>query len=106
MDKPSTADKTEMAGVMIPSPKNSEAPIKPIEINSNFFRWLKLVLRKFSASKAIIPPSPLLSARMTIAEYLMVMTMVMVQKIMDKIPNTFAGVMPKPCAAWKDSFNA
>lgn len=32
IDNPSTADNTEMAGVIIPSPKNSDAPIKPIAI--------------------------------------------------------------------------
>jgi len=48
-------------------------------------------LRKFNASKAIIPPSPLLSARMTMATYLMLMISIKHQKIMDKIPNTFSG---------------
>ncbi|MCY1182952.1 hypothetical protein D3C76_1412250 [compost metagenome] len=32
IDKPSTAESTEMAGVIIPSPKNSDAPIKPMAI--------------------------------------------------------------------------
>jgi hypothetical protein len=62
--KPSIAESTEMAGVMIPSPKNSDAPINQSQSN-RFFYYLQFDFRKFKASKAIIPPSPLLSARMT-----------------------------------------
>jgi hypothetical protein len=32
IDRPSTAESTEIAGVIIPSPKNSDAPTKPIAI--------------------------------------------------------------------------
>ena len=36
MERPSTAESTEIAGVIIPSPKNKEAPTKPKIIIINF----------------------------------------------------------------------
>jgi hypothetical protein len=75
-DKPSTADRTDMAGVMIASPKNSEIPMTPMP-NSHAGRlssacWI-------SAISDSVPPSPRLSARMISSTYLIVTMMISVQ---------------------------
>ena len=62
---PSTADATEIGGVIIPSHNNVAAPI--IEGQNNHF---PLLFTKLYNEK--IPPSPLLSARSVIQIYLMV----------------------------------
>src|SRR4029077_16040801 len=80
---PSTALSTEMAGVIIASPKNSDAPPRPM---------IKSALRKppdlgsTSDSNAMVPPSPSLSARMTIKTYLTATTRMTAQKINDNTP--------------------
>src|SRR5688572_13114545 len=58
---PSTADSTEMAGVMIASPKNIAAPITPMAMIH-----LGALANDDDASAISdsVPPSPLLSARM------------------------------------------
>ena len=64
--RPSTADSTEIAGVIMLSPKNSEAPNNPSAasiIAVRRPRWP--VHRRSSVISAMIPPSPLLSARIT-----------------------------------------
>ena len=63
---PSTADSTEMAGVIMLSPKNSEAPKIPSAASSAFARRPPgRARRRIKAMSAMIPPSPSLSARIT-----------------------------------------
>ena len=105
---PSTAESTEIAGVITPSPYNSAAPKSPRAINA--------ILRNptggagatvprgdggignevfggtLSASSARIPPSPWLSARMMNVRYLMEIASVRAQKKSDTIPRTLSGV--------------
>ena len=62
---PSTADSTEMAGVIMLSPKNSEAPKIPRAASIAFARRPPGRARpRIRAMSAMIPPSPSLSARM------------------------------------------
>ncbi len=62
--RPSTADSTEMAGVIMLSPKNSEAPKIPTAASSSAVRrpatpaW-----RRSNPMSAMMPPSPSLSMR-------------------------------------------
>ncbi|MNI83663.1 hypothetical protein D3C73_1404980 [compost metagenome] len=58
------------------------------------------MVRRFNASKDIIPPSPLLSARMMMVTYLKLMVSIMHQKISDRIPRTVASVIAR-CAVRK-----
>ncbi len=63
---PSTADSTEMAGVIMLSPKNSAAPRIPSPESRVITRLLDLLPSlRTSVISAITPPSPSLSARMT-----------------------------------------
>ncbi len=62
--KPSTADNTEIAGVIMESPKNSEAPKMPRAASANTARRLDGALqRRNRVISAMMPPSPSLSAR-------------------------------------------
>ncbi|MNL70868.1 hypothetical protein D3C87_1959300 [compost metagenome] len=83
--RPSTAESTEMAGVMIASPKNRAAPTSP--------RARTTPRRDFTALRASdisdsVPPSPLLSARRTKLTYLTVTISVSAQTIRDNSPRT------------------
>jgi hypothetical protein len=69
---PSTAPSTVIAGVIIPSPYSSAAPKMRRAINT--FLPFRLPRVGTSAVSARMPPSPALSARMTMAMYLMEMT--------------------------------
>jgi hypothetical protein len=51
-------------------------------------RALPPLLREMSASRARLPPSPLLSARTRMATYLRATTMIIAQKIRLSTPNT------------------
>ena len=63
---PSTAESTEMAGVIMLSPKNSEAPKIPSADSTAFARIPPgRARRRIKAISAMIPPSPSLSARIT-----------------------------------------
>ena len=63
---PSTADSTEMAGVIMLSPKNSEAPKMPSAASTTLARLPPgRARRRIRAISAMIPPSPSLSARIT-----------------------------------------
>ena len=77
-----------MAGVIIPSPKNSAAPKIPSVTSSapcaTLFRWRIAV-------SAMIPPSPRLCARMMKPAYLIDTTTISAQKINDATPYTVAG---------------
>ncbi len=82
---PSTADRTEIAGVMIASPKNSAAPITPIAT----IQPVRLVkVERTSDISDSTPPSPLLSARVTKNTYLIDTVMVSAQAIRDSSPKT------------------
>ena len=63
---PSTADRTEIAGVIMLSPRNSDAPKIPSPASTSFVRPLPAVCwRRMRVISAMMPPSPSLSARMT-----------------------------------------
>jgi hypothetical protein len=104
---PSTALRTEIAGVITPSPYNSEAPITassamPVTLPL----WTACVRNRSGtiATRAKIPPSPLWSARMTHVKYLTVTTMMSAQNISERIPNRSSTPAFAPPAACKHSF--
>ena len=83
---PSTADSTEMAGVMTPSPYSNAAPNRAANTTHTPER---LSLRPGTrANSAKMPPSPLLSARMMNDRYFTATTMMSDQKNSDKRPST------------------
>ena len=94
-DTPPTAPSTEIAGVMIPSPKNNAAPKIPRITKTA--PWATR-LRCNSAVRAMIPPSPRLCARMMNPAYLIDTTTIKAQKIRDAVPNTFNAVTTR--VAW------
>ena len=63
--RPSTAERTEIAGVIMLSPKKSEAPKMPSPASTTFVRALPVPPRRISVIRAMMPPSPSLSARIT-----------------------------------------
>ena len=84
---PSTADSTEMAGVIMLSPKNSEAPKIPSAASTIFARRPPgSARRRIKAISAMIPPSPSLSARITSRTYVTVTMIVTDQKISETTP--------------------
>ena len=86
--RPSTADKTVMAGVSMPSPKKSAKPIMAPMPMVAFTLRVRPWLRCASAANARVPPSPLLSARMMMRTYLTVTTRISAQKIIESEPIT------------------
>ncbi|MCU1699821.1 MAG: hypothetical protein JWR34_5884 [Mycobacterium sp.] len=62
---PSTADNTEIAGVIMLSPLNNAAPNTPSVASTTAVRPLRAPHRRTSAMSAMMPPSPSLSARIT-----------------------------------------
>ena len=93
--RPSTADSTEIAGVMTPSPKNRQAPAMPISVSA-----LRMPVptdtRCASAISARMPPSPRLSACMTSITYFTVTISTSDQKISDRMPITSVVVIGTP----------
>ena len=84
---PSTADSTEIAGVIMLSPKNSEAPKMPSPARMSFVRRPPGTLRPLiRVMRARMPPSPSLSARSTSRTYLIVTMIVTDQKISEMTP--------------------
>ena len=81
------AESTEMAGVMTPSPKNSDAPAIPTRATTALLQG-RLHTRWASAIRARMPPSPWLSARMTSVTYFTVTIRKSDQKIMERTPST------------------
>lgn len=77
------ADVTEIAGVIMPSPKNSPAPKMPSVTRMNV---RPIRLRLTSAVSAMIPPSPRLWARMMKPAYLSETSIISVQKMREAIP--------------------
>jgi hypothetical protein len=101
---PSTAESTEIAGVITLSPRNIAAPMMP-RIMTNGAR--RPTARNASAIRASVPPSPLLSARSRISTYLTVTTRISAQRIIDSTPSTISRVTgPAPAAAVAASRNA
>ena len=76
-----------MAGVIMLSPKNSEAPKIPSAASTTFARRPPgRARRRIKAISAMIPPSPSLSARITSRTYVTVTMIVTDQKISEMIP--------------------
>lgn len=88
--RPSSAERTEITGVMSPSPYSKADPKSPARTSPR----LKLASRFLwsRASIAKTPPSPSSSARMMNKAYLMLTTNMSDQKIRDTNPRTFWGV--------------
>ncbi len=84
--KPSTALSTEIAGVMMPSPYNNAVPNTPNETRMPALATVRPRFGITSAVSAKIPPSPLLSARMTNIRYLIEMMMTSDQKANEHTP--------------------
>ena len=83
--RPSTAESTEIAGVITLSPRNIEAPMTPT-MKTKAVR--RPSARLASAVSESVPPSPLLSARSRISTYLAVTTMISAHRMSDSTPNT------------------
>ena len=86
--RPSTALNTEIAGVSMPSPKNSASPRTAAKVMMPFVVRDRPDARCANAASASTPPSPLLSARRMKTTYLIVTTTISDQKISDSDPNT------------------
>jgi len=93
---PSTADSTEIAGVIMESPRNIEAPTTP-SASSNQLR--RPSARWPSAISDSVPPSPALSARKSSSTYLVVTTISSAHRISDSTPSTITRVTGAPRAA-------
>jgi hypothetical protein len=103
--RPSTADSTEMAGVMTPSPKKIAVPKMPSSKSLRRSTGRSFTACEASASIAISPPSPLLSARRINTTYFSETTTVSVQNTNDRMPRMLSGVSgTRPWA--KTSFSA
>jgi hypothetical protein len=84
---PSIADSTEIAGVMMLSPKNNDAPNTPSSASAcGTARPLSAPIRRTSVISAMIPPSPSLSARMMNVTYLTETMIVIDQKTSEMTP--------------------
>ena len=93
---PSIADSTEIAGVITPSPKNSEAPKMPRMPTAYAAREFFGRVRWASAISAMIPPSPSLSARMMMVTYLSVTTSISDQNTSERMPSTVSWLATSP----------
>ena len=85
---PSTDEITLIAGVTAPSPKNSATPRTPIATRTTLARRSFTGNSRTSATSAMIPPSPRLSARITKATYFTETTRTIVQTTNEIIPYT------------------
>jgi len=88
MFSPSSADITEIAGVIAASPYTSAAPQRPMNMMRG--NCCPCILRR-SAISARIPPSPPLSTRRAMVTYFTEVTMISVHKISDSEPRIAAG---------------
>src|SRR5690606_24816691 len=88
---PSTAARTDMAGVMMASPTNMAAPATPSQVIQA--GALANDLRASVISESV-PPSPLLSARVTKNTYLTVTVSVSAQTISDTSPSSSTSAGP------------
>ena len=101
---PSTADSTEIAGVMTASPRNMEAPTTPSKKTSAVRRPSARVASAVSDS---VPPSPLLSARSSRTTYFRVTTTISDHRISESTPSTTVRVTgPDSVAATTATRNA
>ena len=91
-----------MAGVIMASPKNSDAPASP---TNNRAGRSRPAAGRASERSAMVPPSPWLSARMTKMTYLTATMRMMAQNTIDSTPRTVASVDAPP-AALNDSRKA
>ena len=89
--RPSSAESTEIAGVMIASPENSAEPATPSR-KTAIVRLPNAVWA--SAISERMPPSPLLSACIRNSTYLAVTTISSAQMISETIPTTSVGPRP------------
>ena len=96
--RPSTADSTVIEGVITPSPKNSAAPSTAANMTSLRVRGYWRVARCASAIIAMMPPSPLLSARMMKVTYFNATTISSVHSTSDNTPSTLNVVTGMPCS--------
>ena len=97
---PSTDERTEIAGVIMLSPKKREAPKTPRAASSSLVCVLPGVrLRLINVINERMPPSPLLSARITSSTYLTVTMIVTDQKISEINPYTLAAVGGTGCGS-------
>jgi hypothetical protein len=94
--RPSTAPSTEIAGVITPSPKNSEAPKMPRMPTTYAERDPLRSVRWVSAISAMMPPSPSLSARMMMVTYFSVTTMFSAQNASESTPSTVSWSLLSP----------
>ena len=98
---PSSAERTEIAGVMIASPENRADPATPSR-NGIVARWPSA--RWASAFSERMPPSPLLSACIRNTTYFAVTTISKAQMISETTPITSgarsAGSLSWPRAVW------
>ena len=86
---PSTAESTEIAGVITLSPRNIAAPMTPT-MKTKAVR--RPSARLASAVSESVPPSPLLSARSRISTYFSVTVTISAHKISDNTPSTMPRV--------------
>ena len=93
---PSTAESTEIAGVITESPRNIEAPITP---TMKMKAVRRPSARVASAVSESVPPSPLLSARSRISTYFSVTVMMSAHRISDSTPSTTPRVTAWPSLA-------
>ena len=91
--RPSTAETTLMAGVIMPSPNSNPAPSISAHSSSRMPRFLCSCSRPYSANR---PPSPSFCARKTKMAYLMATMAVIVQITSETPPSTSAGVCAAP----------
>ena len=97
---PSIALSTEIAGVITPSPYSSAAPNRPAQV-SNVVRDSSRLPKcgPTSASRARIPPSPWLSARITSMAYFRVTTISSDQTSSDRLPSSTSWLAAPPASS-------
>jgi len=96
---PSTDAMTLIAGVIVPSPKKSATPNIPSKTRAAFPARPLTRRPRTSATRAMMPPSPRLSAPITKVTYLTETTRMIVQITSEIIPSTPAVSGRTPCTA-------
>src|SRR5664279_675174 len=93
-------DGQERAGVIMLSPKNSDAPKIPNAARASLVRRPpRTPRRRIRVISARMPPSPSLSARITSSTYLIVTMIVTDQKISEMTPYTLSVVAGTGCGS-------
>ena len=102
---PSIAPRTVITGVIMPSANRSAVPNRPRRMSQRRRRRRPSPFGagEMRAIRAMIPPSPWLSARITKTRYLRTTTRASDQKISDSTPRTLATVGSAPCPGAKHS---